>query len=147
MVTGLAVVISLVVLIVEVRTNTAAIERQGRIDQLNMINLPYLDDVEIGLILAKIKAVDGREGHVTAFMEAYDLTEVEAAIWTRALYSVWGAIEADYLYSGSGAVERTVRAMIDYPDARSYWQHSRPFHSEEFAEYIDEILTELESEE
>ena len=61
MVTGLTVVISLVVLIVEVRANTAAIERQGRIDQLSMVTQPFLDDVEMGLVLAKIKAVDGRK--------------------------------------------------------------------------------------
>lgn len=147
MITGLAVVISLIVLVVEVRTNTAAIERQGRIDQLNMINQPYLDDVEMGRVLAKVKSVDGREDHVSAFMEAYDLTEVEAATWTRGLYSLWGAIEADYLYSGPDVVERTVRAMIDFPDAKLYWQHMQTFHSEEFAEYIDGILKEVESEE
>ena len=88
MVTGLTVVISLVVLIVEVRANTAAIERQGRIDQLSMVTQPFLDDVEMGLVLAKIKAVDGREKAISALMEAYDLTDVEAASWGRLLYSI-----------------------------------------------------------
>jgi hypothetical protein len=145
--TGLAVVISLLVLIVEVRTNTAAIERQGRIDQLSMIVQPYLDDVDMGLVLAKIKAVDGREDNVNAFMQVYDLTEVEAATWTRSLWGYWGAIEADYLYSGSDAVEGTVRAMLAFPDVRLFWHHSRSFYTEEFAAYVDEILEDSESEE
>ena len=146
MATGLTVVISLVVLIVEVRANTAAIERQGRIDQLSMVTQPFLDDVEMGLVLAKIKAVDGREKAISALMEAYDLTDVEAASWGRLLYSIWGAIEADYLYSGPDAVEQIVRALIDYPDTRIYFQHGRPLHSEEFIEFIDEIFNELDEE-
>ena len=111
-----------------------------------MVAQPFLDDVEMGVVLAKIKAVDGREITVSALMNAYDLTDVEAASWTRHLYSAWGAIEADYLYFGSDLVEHNVRALIDYPDAKIYWQHNRPFHSEEFVEFIDEILKELDSE-
>ena len=105
---------------------------------------PFLDDVDIGLVLAKIKAVDGREDHITAFMQAYDLTEVEAATWTRSLWGYWGAIEADYLYSGPDAVEGTVRAMMAFPDTQLFWRYSRSFYSEQFATYVDEILKELE---
>jgi len=146
MVTGLAVIISLIVLILEVRTNTAAIERQSRLDHISMLTQPFLDDVEMGLVLAKVKGVDGREDLVSALMEAYDLTDVEAASWNRHLYSIWGAIEADYLYAGPDFVEGNVRALIDFPDAKIYWQNMRSFHSEEFVEFIDEILKEMDSE-
>lgn len=83
-----------------------------------MITQPYLDDIDLGDVLAKVKAVDGRESHVSAMMDAYDLTEIEAVSWTRHLYSVWGAIEADFLYSGSEFVKPSVRALLQFPDDR-----------------------------
>ena len=146
MITALAVIISLIVLILEVRTNTAAIERQSRLDHISMLTQPFLDDVEMGLVLAKVKGVDGREDLVSALMEVYDLTDVEASSWNRHLYSIWGAIEADYLYSGPDFVDGNVRALIVFPDAKLYWQNMRSFHSEEFVEFIDEILKEMDSE-
>jgi hypothetical protein len=146
LIVGLSVVISLFVLIAEVRTNTAAVERQSRLDQISILSQPFLDDVELGVVLAKIKAVDGREAMVSALMNAYDLTDVEAASWARHLYSLWGTIEVDYLYSRTDLVEHNIRALIDFPDARMYWENNRQFHSEKFVEFIDEILKELDSE-
>ena len=53
--------------------------------------------------------------------------------------------------SGSGKkvpkqVLKYVRALIVFPDAKLYWQNMRSFHSEEFVEFIDEILKEMDSE-
>ncbi len=141
-----SVVITLIVLIAEVRMNTRAIERQSRMDQLNVLTQPFLDDVDLGEVLAKIKAVDGRESTVVALMDAYNLTEVEASSWSRHLYSVWAGIEADFLYSGSEFVEPNVRALLPFPDAKIYWETNREFHSSAFKAFVDEIIRELETE-
>ena len=143
LIAAVAVVISLIVLIAEVRTNTRAIDRQNRMDQLSTLTQPFLDDVDIGEALAKIKAIDGREPAVATFMEAYDLTEVEASTWLRHLYSVWGALEADYIYSGSEFVEPTVRLLIPYRDAEIYWDSGGGLHSPEFRAYVERIRREL----
>ena len=117
LIVGVSVIISLIVLIIEVRTNTHALERQSRMDYLNGITQPYIDDVSMGRVLAKVKAVDGRDENVLAFMAAYDLDEVEAAAWTRHLYNIWGGIEADYLYADSDQVESTIKALAIFPDS------------------------------
>ncbi len=144
-VASVSVVITLIVLIAEVRTNTRAIDRQNRMDQLGVLTQPFLDDVDLGQVLTKIKAVDGREGTVTALIDAYGLTEVEAASWHRHLYRIWGAIEADFLYSGSAFVEASVRALLPYRDAEIYWETNRGFHSAEFEAFVDEIMSELDA--
>ena len=117
LIVGVSVIISLIVLIIEVRTNTHALERQSRMDYLNGITQPYIDDVSMGRVLSKVKAVDGRDENVLAFMAAYDLDEVEAAAWTRHLYNIWGGIEADYLYADSDQVESTIKALAIFPDS------------------------------
>ena len=144
-VVAVSVVISLIVLIAEVRTNTRALDRQSRMDQLTILTQPFLDDVALGDVLAKIKAVDGREATVVALMDTYALTDLEATSWHRHLFSIWGAIEADFLYSGSEFVESNVRALLPYTDAKLYWATNRGFHSSEFAAFVDEIMSELDS--
>ena len=146
LITGAAVIISLIVLIVEVRTNTHALERQSRMDYLSGITQPYLDDVSMGRVLAKVKAVDGREENVSAFMAAYDLDEVEAAAWTRYQYSIWGGIEADYLYADSDQVESTIRALAAYPDTRLYWKNTRDWHTPKFVALVDRFMREADAE-
>jgi hypothetical protein len=145
LITGVAVIISLIVLIVEVRTNTHALERQSRMDYLNGMSQPFLDDVSMGRVLAKIKAVDGREENVSAFMAAYDLDEVEANAWIRHLYNLWGGIEVDYLYADSGQVESTIRALAVYPDTRLYWKTARVWHSPKFVALVDRIMREADA--
>ena len=139
---GFAVVFSLIFVGLSVNQNTAAIERQGRLDYVTSITQPYLDDVPMGEILAKVKAVDGRESLVAAFMNKYNLTEVEAAAWNRHLYLIWYSIEADFYYSGPEFVEDLVHALIPYPDARTYWDNNKVFHSEEFVNYVNKISNE-----
>ena len=142
--TSVSVIISLIVLIAEVRTNTRAIERQNRLDYVTSLTEPFLDDVPIGAVLAKIKAVDGREAPIEAFIEAYGLTDVEAAAWGRYLYRLWYGIEADFYYSGREAVESTARTLLLYPDAKLYWKTNRGYHSAEFGAFIDGLTSEIE---
>jgi len=138
-VVGLSVVVSLVVLIVEVRTNTRAIERQSDLDYIEGVTRPYIDDVQMGEVLAKIKAVDGREPTVAALMDAYDLSDVEAAAWGRNLYRTWFGVEADFRYGGREMVEERIRLLVPYPDAEIYWETIGPFHSPEFRALVDEV--------
>jgi len=145
LITGASIIISLIVLIVEVRTNTNALELQSRMDYLNGITQPFIDDVSMGRVLAKVKAVDGREEHVSVFMAAYDLDEVEAAAWTRHQYRIWGGIEVDYLYADSDQVESTISALAAFPDARLYWKIMRDWHSPKFVALVDKLMREADA--
>ncbi len=87
----------------------------------------------------------GREENVSDFMAAYDLDEVEAAAWTRHLYSVWGGIEADYLYADSDQVESTIRALTVFPDTRLYWKTMRDWHTPKFVVLVDRLMREADA--
>lgn len=136
---ALSVVVSLIVLIVEVRTNTRAIERQSDLDYIEAFTQPFIDDVQMGDVLAKLKARDGDEPTVAALIDAYDLSDVEAAAWMRYLYRTWYGMEADYRYGGRVMVEDRIRVLSPYPDFEIYWKTSGAIHSQEFRELVDEI--------
>ena len=78
----IAIVVSLAVLIVEVRENTLAIERQTALDRANSLTSPFFDS-ELASILDKIKSQDGPDVNIVPFVEAYDLSYREAVIWER----------------------------------------------------------------
>ena len=136
---NVAVVLGIVFLALEVRQNTRAIERQSRIDYADGITEPFLDDAPMGEVLAKVKAVDGREPLVQELIDTYGLTEVEAATWNRHLYRVWYGIEADFHYGGADLVEPTVRALLDFQDAEIYWDHIGDFHTPGFRAFVEQI--------
>ena len=144
-VANLAVVGGIVFLAAEINQNTRAIERQGRIDYVDGITEPFLDDVPIGEVLAKVKAVDGRESFVQVLMDQYNLTEVEAATWNRHLYRVWYSLDADFNYAGRGLVEPTIRALLPFRDSEIYWDHVRSLHSAPFTALVDEIRNDIEA--
>src|SRR3990170_2301333 len=100
LVASVAVVVSLVFLMREVRVNTRAIERQAVLERAQAINAPFLTESAVPEILAKIKAVDGAEAMEQAFIERYGLSHEEASIWARYLGVIWTGIEADFLVRG-----------------------------------------------
>ncbi len=73
---GAGILISLVVLIFEVRANTNAIDRQASLDRNARIFEPYISNIPD--IYTKVKAVDGLEPIVNQYVDAYDLPPVEA---------------------------------------------------------------------
>lgn len=131
-----AVVATLIVLILEVRTNTDAIQRQAQLDRDMRLLEPYLNVPDLPDIFAKIKDHDGaHEPQVRAFADTYNLSNREAVLWVRHLDMIWAGIEADYDYYGpSPSLERQMSALLAYPDQRLYWSSypgitvpSRPF--------------------
>lgn len=58
---SIAVVVTLVVLVFEVRSTNVALERQAAMDRAAALTAPFLDHPMLSDILAKIKAVDGSD--------------------------------------------------------------------------------------
>ena len=137
---SLGVVVTLVLLIQEVRGNTKALERQATLDRATSITFPFFASPELPAVLAKIKAVDGL-GHLSqAFVERYDLTPAEAILWQRHLIDVWMGLEADYSLSGeSQELESAIRFRLTFPDNQVYWEHSVPFSGADFREYVEGV--------
>ncbi|MCG8435346.1 MAG: hypothetical protein MJA83_15085 [Gammaproteobacteria bacterium] len=115
-----AIVISLVFLIVEIRENSLAIEQQAALHRAEAIATPYFES-ELASILVKISAVDGDSGVPPQFMERYGLTHGEAILWERHLWHIWESLEASYITEGaSEKLEKQVRMLLLSPDNRIY---------------------------
>jgi len=138
-VSGVAVVVTIVVLILEVRTNTTLLRRQielDRIDRLAAISeSDYLIDV-----LAKIKEVDSAyvDETTAAFIDRYQLSFAEADRWVRYLRRAWQSYEADYLADQVGGLDTEIAARLQFPDQALYWEHSQSSFDEKFVDFVRE---------
>ena len=139
-VASVAVVITLVFLIYEVRQNTAAIERQTVLDRQSRLVEPYLASPEFRNVYTIIKKKDGREPRVEALKDRYDLTDEQAVLWVRHLDENWTGMEADFLqYGPSLELNELIVGFLNFPDARAYWEASLddgPF-SPDFVEHVE----------
>ena len=138
---GAGILITLIILVFEVRENRSLIERQMRLERANLaaeltINSPYLPD-----ILAKMKLVDTEaiSSPIKAFMDQYDLTFQEAARFTTLLQRQWFGFEADY-YAGTPDLEREMTRMLKFPDQQLFWNNApEGLFGEEFSDFVDRI--------
>jgi hypothetical protein len=123
-VASLSVILTLVFLILEVRGNTSAIERPITLDRWVSVTDVFINNSDLAETYVKIKAVDGVEPLVQAFIDRYALSAEESVRWTRGLMRVWGGLHADYLYSGpSQSLERQVRGLLSFPDNELFWRY------------------------
>jgi hypothetical protein len=139
---AIAIVISLVILIFEVRNNTAIQQQQMQIDRaLNFtdtfLNAPHLAD-----IYAKVKAVDGIEPLAGAYVERYSLTPAEAVLWSRMVQRTLFTWQAQYLFSGpTEDLESEIRNVFKYVDLQmAYDINEDELLGPEFIEYVNSIV-------
>jgi hypothetical protein len=142
-VASIAVVVSLVFLVQEVRDNTRALERQTYLDQQSRLVSPYMDSAEFRSLYAKIKTVDGVEPQVAAFMDRYDLSMEQAVYWVRSPEILFVQLEADYLTLGLDArMADMVNGLLSFPDAALYWTSIRGGqgkHDQRFVRWVESI--------
>jgi len=144
-VTGLAVVATLVVLIVEVRVNTRMTERQIMLDRAANVSEPFISSAELLEAYELIKEKDGWEPDIQRFMDEYDLEPRQAIAWTRFLYVNWWTLEVDFLTSGpSDRLRDDVTGLLEYPDNRLFWDENRAGFSAAFRTFVDRLAAEVE---
>jgi len=138
-VTSLAVIVSLVVLVVEVRANTRAIERQILLDRYARIASPFIQGPELIEAVQRVKAVDGWPEVNQRLMERYGLTEAQAVAWSRHLMMIWLGLEADFASTGpSPSMAAVIQDLLQYPDNQVF-RESWHF-SPEFSEYMQALV-------
>jgi hypothetical protein len=136
-----AVVVTLVFLLLEVRSNTLAIERQAHLDRAESMAAPFLATPDLARVLAKVKAVDGMEPLNQAFAKRYDLSAEESIVWVRHLSAIWDGLQADYTYTGqTEQVDQFARSLLSYPDNQMYWKFQGAWYSADFRSYVESIL-------
>lgn len=138
---NLAVVISVIFLSLEIRNNTKTIESQSIIDRSQRVNQSFTNSQLIPSILAKIKAVDGSEPMEVNFMNHYNLTYEEAAIWARYLAEIFAGLEAEFLRDGqSQDLQERIQLYFIFPDCILFWDSGHAqVQNEEFVEYVDGV--------
>lgn len=138
LVAAVSVVATLILLVVEVRANTKALERQIRLDRTSNIAAPYTSGPELLEAFEKIKNVDGWNADHQAFMERYELEPSEAVAWSMFLLNVWRGLEADHDYVGpSDELTNAIRGLLVYPDNRLFYDPQA--FSSDFAAYVERV--------
>lgn len=138
-----AIIVTLIILVLEVRTNTAALQRQAELDQSSAYNSPFFDDSGLARVLAKMMEVDGPSRVQQAFMDRYSLTLEEAVKWERHLWQVWAGHQANFAALGDNWLLRSdVSGLLTNPDNAIYWENMRPFFRPEFVQYVERVRDE-----
>ena len=135
-----AIIVSLVVLIIEVRQNTLATERQIALDRAAAMTSPFFDS-ELPSILEQIKSLDGLDPNIVPFIETYDLSYPEAVIWERHLWYAWEVLEAEFEADGpSPSLDASILAMLINRDNQLYVTYSGKFRfSDDFRDYVTNL--------
>ena len=142
-VSGLAVVLTLVFVLFEIRTNNDFLERQLNLDRIDRTSRTVMESEYLPGIIEKIKKVDVDEiGDVTqAFMDRYGLSFVEADRFGRYQRQQWQGFEADYL---AGAryprMEQTIALLLSFSDQRLFWDNSEVTFDPRFVEFVEESV-------
>jgi hypothetical protein len=138
-----AIIVSLIVLIVEVRTNTAAVERQAAYERALTVSAPYFDDPDVAEAFAKILEVEGPLPLHQAYVDRYGLTVEQAIKWSRHHLLFWSSVEADMKAFGrSDDTDALVRQLVCLTDHAMFWDSEQINISAEFRDYIANVRRE-----
>lgn len=146
-VANLGVIVTLLLLVAEVRAGTLAQTRQSYLDRSNAMNAPFFGDGPLPSILAAIKEVDGWAASPAeeALATQYDLSIEDAIVWARHLSMVLGSLDADYQVEGATqALTNRVRILLASPDIQTMWRYNRSLFSEAFQAFVEQIRASLE---
>jgi hypothetical protein len=141
---GIAIVVSLLVLIHEVRSNTFLQELQMSETRYLNYTDTYLESRELAEIYAKVKAIDGLEPLTAAYVDRYQLTPSEAVIWARNVQRTLWIWQSQFFFGGpSNELENEIRNVFEYPDLRmGYEINEDNLLGPEFIEYVNSIVYE-----
>jgi hypothetical protein len=139
------IVVSLIVLIVQVRESTELTKRQIIRDRSEMLNMPFVHSPRVyGQISAKINLKGGFAPFQALLMDEYGLTPEEAIVWNRHMIAAWGVLASDFEYSGVKAdLEPIVTNYLRWEDTAKFWEVSgRTMYSERFVNYVESFRDE-----
>ncbi len=143
---NIGVIITLVVLIFQVRDNSRVLRSQSILSRSAAFTEPFFSESLAPSVLAKIKAVDGAEPIVAAYMDRYNLTYEEGAVWSRHLLSLWSSLETEYaLFGPSPGLSDRIRILLPFPDEQLWIEHGGLvwLSTPEFQRYVEGLRAEF----
>lgn len=141
---GAAIIVSLVMLILEVRQNTAVQDRQIQIARFLNYTDSYIDPFAARAVYSKVKEIDGPEPLAEAYMDRYGLTAVEAVLWSRLVSRSFFYWQSDFEFEGeSSALATELKFIPTYPDAMlAYEINEDDLLTREFRAYVESVWDE-----
>jgi hypothetical protein len=144
-VASVGVIITLVILVQEVRTNTIVVEEQSRAQMMAALTGPFLNPDVLPGLYAKVKSVDSLavDQAVVAFEDRYGMTTEEAVQWTRLLWLQWSQWEALFAREGpSEDLATIIRFTMTAPDVELFVRSWVLPSGGPFAEYVSRITAQ-----
>ena len=135
-----AVVVSLALLILEIRENSLAIEHQSALARAEAITAPFYE-AELAAILVKISTVDGDFGFPKMLVERYDISTEQAVLWERHLWHVWESMQASFETQGNSEhLEKQVRLQMLSPSNDLYLINAKTYQfTDDFRRYVETL--------
>ena len=139
MIGSAAVIVTLIVLIGQIRANTRAVGRQMDEARLYKATGPFYQSPDLVRIAAKIGAAQGFGPATKELMETFALSPEEATLWFRHLMDNWISYEIEFRYGGTEVSPRAIKSNLRWPDGRIFWKHWKLGRSAEFVRYVDSL--------
>lgn len=121
---NLGVVVTLVLLLLQIQDNAQILQGQAFVERGAALNDPFVNDTALPSIIAKIKAVDGEDPMIRAYMDRYALSYAEGEVWARHVLSMWVGLEAEYTtFGASESLARRMSQLLQYPDQQIWYDN------------------------
>ena len=137
-VSGLAIVVTIVVLIFELRANSTLLERQIELDRIERGRLAQ-ESPELAAVMAKLRMANGPGPAHGLFMEEYDLTYEEADLFIRFARSQMQGFQADFLFGQTGELNELIPTLFSMPEVQMFWEQTSRGYDPEFIEFVESV--------
>jgi hypothetical protein len=137
---GAAVLLTVIFVLIELRANSALLERQIALERDNRDMQTVLESETLLRLISRIDEVDGTVSPAkTAIMERYDFDPVDAEHVLRYYRRQWAGYEVDFEAGATDELRRRLSLMLRFPDQRLYWEFEgqNPPDSD-FARFVNE---------
>jgi hypothetical protein len=138
-ISGVAILTTLIVLVLDVRSNGRLMQRQ--LDMERLERRYYGDSIELIQALEQIRAIEPESNSpgLNAYMERYDLSFQDAMRWASYVWRTWVMYETDFLAGDRDGVEGEVADSINLPEMALYWDLHKEQFDEGFVEFAESL--------
>lgn len=138
---GIAIVVTIIVLIFEVRTNNSLLERQLNMERIERSE-GIFESEHLPRIFGQMREVEPgiASNQAQVFMERFGLSFPDADRVTRYYRTIWQSFEADFTSGNTyPRMERTIQRFLRLPDHALYWDSGMTNRDPEFVDFVESL--------
>ena len=138
---SVAIVVTLVFLIAEIRANSQLTERQIALEQTDRLSRAILESETLARLMAHIDDVDGSNSQAKlAIRERYGFDPGETELVTRYYRQQWFGYIADFRLGSNDRLAEQVSLMLTFPDQKLFWEGEAIKYDADFTRFVDEVV-------